>query len=697
LYHIYLSTQDPSDEGDEAETSILTETKRSDWRMSGILQRKVTVRTFPTTAWVVVASSSSESATGKLEPVEADEEPTETRRRTGKKWSTTENAKLIAAVKKYGKKWVAVASMLPGRTNVRCRAHYKWVMRFDPSSLGPTAHTGKRTTEEDAKAPNLTEVDAVAAPTAATISSTSSIDTAAVSRTDTASVTASLTCTEDSRVASPEQLQQDEGIPVAKRPRFETSLSMFAEDEAADALTILATVSATSSNHNAVTVARRDTASVTAPLTYTEDFRVAPPEQRQQDEGIPVAKRPRFETSLPIAEVEVVDLSTEVEVVDLSTVETATTTLRNHKEVDAARSDTAMVATPLLGMNDSRASARERTSKEGSPRIETVKTSGNNGLAVASMVPDQSKNARGAISRPSALDPTMIDLWSKVLDPTTIDRSTPQWTIAEDTRLLALVRMLGMRWVQVAEGMPGLTNVECRKRWFDHFDDSIELEPGPWTEQEDSKLTSAVIKQNGHYCWVDVAEQIPTRSFQQCKQRWLQLKIPTTNYRLGKWTDHEAAMLTKAVKLHGSNWIAIAREIPGRSNKQCQKRWTSWLQLQLNTNYRIGKWTEDEGAMLTKAVKLHGNNWIAIAKEIPGRSNIQCQKRWTSAVVHNRVWATGDWTAAEDAMLTSGVKQHGRSWGMVAGEVPNRSHVQCRQRFEERQLSNVVDDLRKRC
>jgi hypothetical protein len=32
---------------------------------------------------------------------------------------------------------------------------------------------------------------------------------------------------------------------------------------------------------------------------------------------------------------------------------------------------------------------------------------------------------------------------------------------------------------------------------------------------------------------------------------------------------------------------------------------------------------------------------------------------------------------------------------MVAGEVPNRPHAQCRRRFEETRLSSVVEDLRK--
>jgi hypothetical protein len=84
--------------------------------------------------------------------------------------------------------------------------------------------------------------------------------------------------------------------------------------------------------------------------------------------------------------------------------------------------------------------------------METVNTWGTNGAAVASMVPVQSHNALCAV-------------WAKALDPPTIIyRSTTQWTVAEDARLLTLVKTLGMRWATVAKGMPCRTNLQCRKR-----------------------------------------------------------------------------------------------------------------------------------------------------------------------------------------------------------------------------------------
>jgi myb proto-oncogene protein len=53
-------------------------------------------------------------------------------------WKPEEDAKLIEAVKKkHGNDWVAVAAMVPGRTNVQCR--YRWVNHLDPNRASNAA------------------------------------------------------------------------------------------------------------------------------------------------------------------------------------------------------------------------------------------------------------------------------------------------------------------------------------------------------------------------------------------------------------------------------------------------------------------------------------------------------------------------------------------------------------------------------
>jgi hypothetical protein len=61
------------------------------------------------------------------------------------KWTPEEDAKLTAAVEKHGKEWVAVAAMVPGRTNNQCRT--RWVQILDPANV----KKGQWKPEEDAK------------------------------------------------------------------------------------------------------------------------------------------------------------------------------------------------------------------------------------------------------------------------------------------------------------------------------------------------------------------------------------------------------------------------------------------------------------------------------------------------------------------------------------------------------------------
>jgi hypothetical protein len=61
-------------------------------------------------------------------------------------WTPEEDTKLKDAVEKHGKDWwVAVAMLVPGRTNVQCREH--WFQSLDPAK----GKKGKWIPEEDAK------------------------------------------------------------------------------------------------------------------------------------------------------------------------------------------------------------------------------------------------------------------------------------------------------------------------------------------------------------------------------------------------------------------------------------------------------------------------------------------------------------------------------------------------------------------
>jgi hypothetical protein len=106
---------------------------------------------------------------------------------------------------------------------------------------------------------------------------------------------------------------------------------------------------------------------------------------------------------------------------------------------------------------------------------------------------------------------------------------------------------------------------------------------------------------------------------------------PNNGKKSIKWEPEEDVKLTQAVKMHGNDWVAVAAMVPGRARHQCYKRWTDALDPS-NNGKTAGTWNPEEDRKLTKAVKMHGNDWVAVATLVPGRTNNQCHIRWTRSL-----------------------------------------------------------------
>jgi uncharacterized protein (DUF2237 family) len=143
--------------------------------------------------------------------------------------------------------------------------------------------------------------------------------------------------------------------------------------------------------------------------------------------------------------------------------------------------------------------------------------------------------------------------------------------------------------------------------------------------------------------WFAIATLVPGRTKRQCHNRWhdaLDPRIHRTTGRTGRWTPDEDAMLKEAVQMHNSkNWDAIARLVPGRTITQCGNRWQSALVTSIGrTPGRVDKWTSDEDTKLKNAVRMQGvrKDWYAITALVPGRTRIQCSRRWNKHLDPNR-------------------------------------------------------------
>ncbi|RDW93189.1 uncharacterized protein DSM5745_00511 [Aspergillus mulundensis] len=165
------------------------------------------------------------------------------------------------------------------------------------------------------------------------------------------------------------------------------------------------------------------------------------------------------------------------------------------------------------------------------------------------------------------------------------------------------------------------------------------------------------------------------------------------------WTAEEDMILREEVEKAQAarnttvNWTEIARQVPGRTNKDCRKRWHGTTSAKVNK----GPWTEDEDERLRNAVQKHGPKWTAVASVVGTRLPDQCSKRWSHAIkpeIDHGPWAVQEVCTAyvvdhiyeanreQDKLLIESVQKYGHSWQQIVSLFfPRRTSLSAKNRF----------------
>ncbi|KAL1636987.1 hypothetical protein SLS58_009513 [Diplodia intermedia] len=147
-----------------------------------------------------------------------------------------------------------------------------------------------------------------------------------------------------------------------------------------------------------------------------------------------------------------------------------------------------------------------------------------------------------------------------------------------------------------------------------------------------------------------------------------------------KWTREEDELLRIEAELQSkdacpSDWKRIAMKIPGRSNKDCRKRWNK-----ICTRINKGAWNGDEDDALRQAVLQHGCRWAQVAQMVRTRNAEQCAKRWHHSL--DPAVDRSEWSEEEDTLLLSAMTKYGKSWKTIAEQVfPRRSTTDIKNRY----------------
>lgn len=149
-----------------------------------------------------------------------------------------------------------------------------------------------------------------------------------------------------------------------------------------------------------------------------------------------------------------------------------------------------------------------------------------------------------------------------------------KWTKEEDGALQKGIQRYGQRkWKLIAKNYLGSTRTEadCLNRWKTKL--KPENKKGPWSDVEDEAIMEC--RKRGLTKWSEIAMHIQGREGKQCRERWLNHLDPTINHN--QWTDEEDRMLVIIHSQIGNKWTQIAQRLPGRTENSVKNRWNTFL------------------------------------------------------------------------------------------------------------------------
>lgn len=104
---------------------------------------------------------------------------------------------------------------------------------------------------------------------------------------------------------------------------------------------------------------------------------------------------------------------------------------------------------------------------------------------------------------------------------------------------------------------------------------------GQWSKSEDALLV-ATVQELGVDKWAMVAERLGTRTAKQCRERWNNHADPSINK--DPFTDEENARILDMYRKFGSKWSEMARHLPGRPDNRIKNHYNTLLRPRARTN-----------------------------------------------------------------------------------------------------------------
>ncbi|KAI7820676.1 Homeodomain-like protein [Gamsiella multidivaricata] len=98
---------------------------------------------------------------------------------------------------------------------------------------------------------------------------------------------------------------------------------------------------------------------------------------------------------------------------------------------------------------------------------------------------------------------------------------------------------------------------------------------GPWTPEEDRQLRS-LVNELGAEKWVLIASRLGSRTGKQCRERWHNHLDPTIDK--SPFTPKEDELIFKLFAQLGSKWAEMSKLMPGRPDNAIKNHFNTSMQ-----------------------------------------------------------------------------------------------------------------------
>ena len=145
-----------------------------------------------------------------------------------------------------------------------------------------------------------------------------------------------------------------------------------------------------------------------------------------------------------------------------------------------------------------------------------------------------------------------------------------KWNDEEDAILRRAILYYGPKnWQQISYCLDGRNNSQCFHRWMKGINPKIRRDK--WSFIEDLTLGIALNKIYQKKKWSKIANHLLGRTDIQCRERWCNILDPSLEDV--EWTNEEDIKLLNLFRKYGNKWSLIAKDYGNRTDNTCWRRW----------------------------------------------------------------------------------------------------------------------------